>query len=70
MEGDLEIKEYEFEVGEVNLINQDNILMRNKDRRYKCIKIRSVQVPITALQYYGKDINLYGVLCDFRGTKI
>ena len=30
MEGDLEIKDYEYDVGEVNLINWKNILKHDK----------------------------------------
>ena len=33
------------------------------------IRVRSVQVQITPLQYYGKDIDLYTFLCDIRHTK-
>ena len=37
MEGDPEIKDYECDVGEVNLINWENILKHNKDRKYRYI---------------------------------
>ena len=60
MEGDLEIKDCEYDVGEVNLINWKNIIKHNKDQKYKYIHAESVQVQITPLQYYGKDI---GSLC-------
>ena len=43
-EGDLEIKDYEYDVGEVNLINWKNTLKHNKDRKYRYIHVRSVQV--------------------------
>ena len=69
MEGDLEIKDREYDVGEVNLINWKNILKHNKDRKYRYIHIGSVQVQVTPLQYYGKDIDLYALLCDIRHTK-
>ena len=69
MEGDLEIKDCEYDVGEVNLINWENILKHNKDRKYRYIHVGSVQVQITLLQYYGKDIDLYALLCDIRHTK-
>ena len=49
MEGDLEIKDCEYDVGEVNLINWENILKHNKDRKYKYIHVGSVQVQITPL---------------------
>ena len=49
IEGDLEIKEREYDVGEVNLINWENILKYNKDRKYKYIRVESVQVQITPL---------------------
>ena len=49
MEGDLEIKDCEYDVGEVNLINWENILKHNKDRKYKYINVGSVQVQITPL---------------------
>ena len=32
MEGDLEIKDYEYDVGVINLINWKNILEHNKER--------------------------------------
>ena len=44
MEGDLEIKKCEYDVGEVNLINWKNILKHNKDRKYRYIHVGSVQV--------------------------
>jgi len=69
MEGDLEMKDCEFDGGEVNLINWENILKHNKDRNNRCIHVESVQVQITPLQYYGKDIDLYALLCDIRHTK-
>ena len=58
MEGDLEIKDCEYDVREVNLINWDNILKHNKAIKYKYIHVGSVQIQITPLQYYGKDIDL------------
>ena len=69
MEGDLKIKDCEYHVGEVNLINWKNILKYNKDRNCKYIYVRSVQVQITPLQYYDKDIDPYAPLCDIRHTK-
>ena len=54
----METKDCEYDIGEVNLINWKNILKHNKDRKYKYIHVGSVQVQITPLQYYGKDINL------------
>ena len=68
-DNDLEIKDCEYGVGEVNLINWENILKHNKDRKYGYIHVRSVQVQITLLQYYGKDIDLYALLCDIRNSK-
>ena len=68
-EGDLEIKDCQYDVGEVTLINQENILKHNKDRNYRYIHVRSVQVQISPLQYYGEDINLYALFCDIRHTK-
>ena len=47
MEGDLEIKDCEYDVGEVNLINWENILKHNKARKYMYIHVESVQVQIT-----------------------
>ena len=49
MEGDLEIKGCEYDVGEVNLINWKNILKHNKDRKYRYIYVGSVQAQITPL---------------------
>ena len=69
MEEDLEINDCEYDVGEVNLINEENILKHNKDRKYRYIHVGSVQIQITPLQYYGKDIDLYTLLCDIRHTK-
>ena len=58
MKGDLEIKDCEYDVGEVNLINWEYILKHNKDRKYSYICARSVQVQITPLQYYSNDVDL------------
>jgi len=69
MEGDLEIKDCGYDVREVNLINWENILKHNKDRKYRYIHVGSAQVQITPLQYYGKEIDLYALLCDIRHTK-
>ena len=69
IEGDLEIKDCEYDVGEVNLINWENILKHNNNRKYRYIHVESVQVQITLLQYYSKDIDLYALLCDIRHTK-
>ena len=44
-------------MGEVNLVNWKNFLKHNKDKKYRYIHIESVQVQITPLQYYGKDID-------------
>jgi len=49
MEGNLEITDYEYDVGEVNLINWENILTHNKDRKYMYIHGESVQVQIAPL---------------------
>ena len=68
MEGDLEIKDSEYDVKVVNLINLENILKHNKDRKYRYMYVGSIQVQTTPLQYYGKDINLYALLCDIRHT--
>ena len=69
MEEDLQIKDCEYDVGEVNFINWESILMHNKDRKYRYIHVGSVQIQITPLQYYGKDIDLCALLCDIRHTK-
>ena len=50
MEDDLEIKDCEYDVGEVNLINWENILKHNKDRMYRYTHVRRIQVQITPLQ--------------------
>ena len=42
IEGDLEIKDCEYDVGEVNLINWENILKHNKDQKYRYIHIGSM----------------------------
>ena len=69
MEGDLEIKNCEYDVGEVNLINWENNLKYNKDKKYRYIHVGSVQVQITLLQYYDKDIDLYALLYDIKHNK-
>ena len=69
MEGDLEIKDCEYDVGEVNLINWENILKHNKDRKYRYIHVGSLQAQIIPLQYYEKDIELSALLCGIRHTK-
>jgi len=42
MGGDLEIKDCKYDMGEVNLINWENIFKHNKDRIYHYIHVRSV----------------------------
>ena len=69
MEGDVEIKDCKYDVGEVNLINWKNIIKHIKDRKYRYIHVGSVQIQITPLQHYNKDIDLYALLCDIRHTK-
>ena len=44
MEGDLKIKDYKNDVGEVNLISWKNILKYSKDRKYSYIHIGIIQV--------------------------
>ena len=51
MERDLEIKDYEHDVEEVNLINWKNILKHNKDPKCRYIHVGSVQVQITPSHY-------------------
>ena len=66
MEGDIEIKDCEYEVGEINLINYENILKNNKDNKYKYMHIGSVQIQIIPLFDKGLDIDIYAFLCDIR----
>ena len=56
-------------LGKLILDNRKNILKHNKDRKYRYIHVGSVQVQITQLQYYGKYVDLYALLCDIRHTK-
>ena len=49
MEGDLEIKDCEYDIGEVNFNNWKNILKHKKDRKHRYIHIGSIQVQITPL---------------------
>ena len=42
MEEDLEIKDCEYDVGEVNLINQEKVLKHNKNRKYMYIYVGSI----------------------------
>jgi len=49
MEGDLEMKDCEYDAREVNLINLENIRKRIKDKKYIYIHVESVQVQITHL---------------------
>ena len=69
MKGDLEIKDCEYYVWEVNLIKWKNLLKRHKDRKCRYIYTGSVQVQIAPLQYYSKDIDLNTLLCDIKYTK-
>jgi len=69
MEGDLEIKHCEYDVGEVNLINWKNILKHDKYWKYRHIYVGSIQVQIIPSPYYGKDIDIYAFLCDIRHIK-
>ena len=41
----------------------------NKDRKYRYIYVGSVQLQITSLHYYDKNISLYALLYDIRHTK-
>lgn len=66
MEGDVEIKECENDVGEINLINYENILKHNRDNIYKYIHVGNVQIQITPLFDKGQDIDMYAFLCDIR----
>jgi len=66
MEGDYKIKDWDYDVGEVNVINWGNILKHNKDKTYRYFHVRSFHDQLTPLQYYDKDINLYALLCDIR----
>ena len=45
----LDRKDCEYDVGEVNLINWENILKHNKDRKYKYIHVGSAQFQIPLL---------------------
>ena len=54
MEGDLKIKDCEYDVGEVNLINWEDILEHSKDRKYRYIHVRSIQVQITPYNIMAK----------------
>ena len=47
MEGDIEIKDCEYDVGEVNHINWENILKHNKDPKYRYIHVGSLQIQTT-----------------------
>ena len=58
MEGDLEIKDCEYDIVEINLINWKNVLKRNNGRKYRYIHVGRVQVQITPLQYFVKNIEL------------
>jgi len=42
MKGNLKIKDCDNDVGEVSLINWENILKHNKDRKYRYIHVGSV----------------------------
>mgnify|MGYP000988156972 CR=1 FL=1 len=66
MEGDLEVRECETEVGEINLINYDNIVKNNKNGEYKYIHIGSIQIQITPLFNKGHDVDIYAFICDTR----
>jgi len=63
------MKDCEYEVGEVNRSKWEKIIKHNKDWKYRYIHVRRVQIQITPLQYYSKDINLYALLCDIRYNK-
>jgi len=39
MEGYFEIKDCEYDVGEVNFINWENIPKHNKDKKYKSVQV-------------------------------
>ena len=66
MEGDLEIKDCEHEVGKINLINHENIVRNNKNKKYKYIQVGSVEVQITLLFDKGENVDIYAFICDIR----
>ena len=43
------LKECEYDVGDINPVDWENILRHNKDRKYKYIYVESVQIQITPL---------------------
>jgi len=51
--------------GKLILLIGKMFLSMTRIKKYRYI----VQVQITPLQYYGKDIDLYALLCDIRHTK-
>ena len=55
--------------GKLILLIGKTFLSIKKDRKYRYIHVGSVQVQITPLYYYGKDIDLYALLCDIKHTK-
>lgn len=67
MEGDLEIKDWSFDVGEINLINWKSIERHNKDKKkYKYLHVGVVKIQISPLHNFGKDIDLYALVCYIR----
>ena len=52
----------------ISLIGKISLNITNI-KKYRYIHFISVQVQITPLQYYGKDIDLYTLFCDIRHTK-
>jgi len=52
MKGDLEINDCEYDVRKVSLINWENILKHNNNRKYRYIHVGSIQIQITPLQYW------------------
>ena len=45
------------------------MLKHNNDIKYRYIHVESVQVQIASLLYYGKDIDIYALLCDIKYTR-
>jgi len=72
MEEDLEIKDCEYDVGEVNLINWENILKHNKDIKYRYIQVsksKSCHYNIMVKKFRGVHRSRTGPDWLDRGSK-
>ena len=66
MEGSIVIEDCEQKATEINIINWKSIKKHKEKGNYSYICIGAVQVYITPLQDFGKDVKCLSFICDIR----